>query len=105
MAKVEKQRINILFPASLLAELKEVVPPRERNRFIVQATEKELRRVRLARVIEELREKPAWRDEDHPDLGSIEDVARWLYRVRGTACRGDRGRSLSDTERTEEGHG
>ncbi len=78
------KRINVTFPVSLLEELRRYVPRRERSRFIVQATEKELKRVKLRKVLEDLRREPAWSDEDHPDLMTIEDVNRYVRRLRET---------------------
>jgi hypothetical protein len=48
----------------------------------VEATEEALRRERLRQVIMALREKPAWSDEDHPDLMTVEDVDRYVRRMR-----------------------
>ncbi len=79
-----KKRINVSFPEPLLELLETVVPPRERNAFIVAATEEALRRERLRKVITALREKPAWSDEDHPDLMTVEDVDRYVRRLRET---------------------
>jgi hypothetical protein len=76
------KRINVTFPTSLLEELKRYVPVRERNRFIVEATEKELRRRRLLKALRE--SAGAWRDEDHPDLQTPEDVDRYVRRLRET---------------------
>ncbi len=80
----EKRRINVTFPAALLEQLDDFVPPRRRNRFIVEATERELRRRRLREVLEDLRREPAWKDEDHPDLMTVEDVDRYIRRLRET---------------------
>jgi hypothetical protein len=78
------KRINVTFPISLLEELRRYVPRRERNKFIVEATEKELKRVRLLKILEDLRREPAWSDEDHPDLMTVEDVNRYIRRLRET---------------------
>jgi len=78
------RRINVAFPANMLALLDSIVPPRERNRFIVEATEQSLRRERLGKVLAELRERPAWSDKDHPDLMTAEDVERYVRRLRET---------------------
>jgi hypothetical protein len=74
------KRINVTFPTSLLEELRHTVPRRERNRFIVEATEKELRRTRLLKALRE--SAGAWPDEDHPDLTTVEDVDRYVRRLR-----------------------
>ena len=82
--KKATRRINVTFPADLLALLDSVVPPRERNRFIVEATDRSLRRERLRRVLAKLRERPAWSDEDHPDLMTTEDVEHYIRCLRET---------------------
>jgi hypothetical protein len=84
MAAEATKRINVTFPVSLLEELRRYVPRRERNKFIVEATEKELKRIRLRKVLEDLRREPAWSDEDHPDLMTVEDVNRYIRRLRET---------------------
>lgn len=76
------KRINVTFPTSLLEELSRHIPPRERNRFIVEATEKELRRQRLLLALRE--SAGAWRDEDHPDLETPEDIDGYVRRLRET---------------------
>ncbi len=76
------KRINVTFLLSLLEDLKRHTPRRERNKFIVEATEKELKRKRL---LDALRESAgAWSDEDHPDLMTVEDVDRYVRRLRET---------------------
>jgi len=82
MVAKSSERINVIFPKHLLEELKRFIPPRERNRFIVEATEKELRHARLAAFFDDLRREPAWSDEDHPDLMTVEDVDRYVRRIR-----------------------
>lgn len=84
MSKESTRRINVTFPESLLQELRSYLPRRKRNEFIVKATEKEIKRNKLMKVLEELRRKPAWSDKDHPDLSTIEDVNRYVHRLRGT---------------------
>lgn len=76
------KRINVTFPVPLLEELRRYVPRRERNKFIVEATEKELRRTRLLKALRE--SAGAWSDEDHPDLMTVEDVNRYVRRLRET---------------------
>jgi len=80
MAAEATKRINVTFPVSLL--LRRYVPRRERNRFIVEATEKELKRRRLLKALRD--SAGAWSDEDHPDLMTVEDVNRYIRRLRET---------------------
>lgn len=79
-----KRRINVTFPTSVLELLESMVPPRKRNAFIVEATEEALRRERLKVVLQSLAGGPAWSDEDHPDLMTVEDVDRYVRRLRET---------------------
>ena len=58
------------------------IPARERNRFIVEATEKELKRAQLQGVLNDLRRQPAWEATDHPDLASASDVDHYIRQVR-----------------------
>ena len=82
MTSETTKRINVAFPASLLEEIRRSIPTRQRNRFIVEATEKELRRQRLLKALRE--SAGAWRDEDHPDLQTSEDADRYVRRIRET---------------------
>jgi len=81
MAEASK-RVNVTFPVTLLEELRTYVPRRERNEFILEATEKQ---IRFKKVLEDLRREPAWSDEDHPDLMTVEDVNRYVRQLRETA--------------------
>ncbi len=77
-----RRRINVTFPESLLDLMENLIPPRERNAFIVAATEKALQRARFEAALADLREQPAWSDEDHPDLATPEDVDRYVRQLR-----------------------
>ena len=78
--KTQATRINVALPAALLEEFKATVPPRQRNQFIVELVERELRRLRLLKAWEEA--GGAWSDEDHPDLKTEEDIDRYVRRLR-----------------------
>ena len=78
------RRIDVVFPADVLDRLESAVPFGERDRFIVEATEHLLRQERLKEVLAQLRETPAWSGQDHPDLMSVEDVNRYVRRLRET---------------------
>jgi hypothetical protein len=79
---VLRKRINVSFPEPVLELLEKVVPPRERNGFIVKATEEALRREHLMDALRA--SSGAWSDEDHPDLMTVEDVDRYVRRLRET---------------------
>ena len=78
------RRINVTFPTELLTLLDVVIPSGERNRFIVEATERSLRRERLHKLLIDLRDKPAWSESDHPDLVTTKDVEHYIHRLRET---------------------
>ena len=77
-----QKRINVTFPESVLDLLESVVPARKRNAFIVEATEEALRKERQLTAIQE--SSGAWSDEDHPDLMTVEDIDRYVRRLRET---------------------
>ncbi|MGQ9490982.1 MAG: hypothetical protein ACUVR4_14745 [Anaerolineae bacterium] len=77
-----KERINVTFPKSILESLAALVPPRERNAFIVEATGEALRRRRLLKALRE--SSGAWSDEDHPALMTAEDIDRYVRQLRET---------------------
>ena len=83
MAALETKRISVIFPVKVLEDLRRLVPPRERSRFIAKATEAELKHLRLEKAIRE--SAGAWSDEDHPDLMTVEDVNRYIRRLRETS--------------------
>jgi hypothetical protein len=78
MSTMDTQRINVTFPKELLDDLRKYVPSRERNRLIVEATEREIKRRKFRQVLDAMREEPIWADEDHPDLMTGEDVNRYI---------------------------
>ena len=80
--KKTARRINVTFPTELLTLLDSIVPSRERNRFIVEATERSLRRERLRQALEI--SFGTWSAKDHPDLTTAEDIDQYIRRLRET---------------------
>jgi hypothetical protein len=80
----DKERFNVVFPAEVLKDLRTLVPPRKRGEFVVEATARELRRLRLRALSERLRKEPAWKLEDHPDLATPDDIERWVDQMRAS---------------------
>ena len=50
--------------------------------FPTKATERALQDTQLDRALDTLLEEPAWTDENHPDLMSVEDVDRYVRKLR-----------------------
>lgn len=83
-------RMNVLLPADVARTLREVVPPRKRARFVAEAVERELCRVRLEAALDA--SAGAWLDADHPDLADGPAIDRWIAE----------GRAQLDWDRSEE---
>lgn len=79
-ASSEPVRINVLLPADVARTLLEVIPPRQRSRFVAEAVERELRRVQLEAALDA--SAGAWQDEDHPELADGPAIDRWIAEGR-----------------------
>jgi len=88
-----KERLNLYLPRDLVEDLREHVPARERTNFVAAVLSRELTRLKLAAVI--AASAGAWRDEDHPELSSPEEIEGWIEAGR-TGLNWDR--SLGDEE-------
>jgi hypothetical protein len=85
------QRLNISFPKKVADELSSLVPPGKRSSLVVEATKKELQRIKMLKVLD--RAAGAWTERNHPDLKTIEDVKAWVQDLR----RSDENRSFHNT--------
>ncbi|MBM4427632.1 MAG: hypothetical protein FJ031_10370 [Chloroflexi bacterium] len=65
---------------SLIDELNRIVPFAERQQFVEEVLTRELRRRRLRFALK--KSYGAWKDEDHPELTSYEDVNSWVESIR-----------------------
>jgi hypothetical protein len=83
-------RMNVLLPVEVASDLRARVPPRKRARFIAQAVERELRRLRLETALDA--SAGAWEDSDHPELSDGPAIDRWIAE----------GRAHLDWDRAEE---
>jgi hypothetical protein len=82
---VEKERLNLYLPKALVEELRRVVPARARTQFVIDALDRELHRVRLKEALKA--SYGAWKEEDHPELATPEDIDHWIEEGRKTATR------------------
>lgn len=60
------KQANFLLPEELLDELKRTVSKRQQSKVVAVALRKELKRIKLERVLHT--SFGAWKDEDHPEL-------------------------------------
>jgi len=74
------QRLNISFPKKVADQLSSLIPAGKRSKLVVEATRKELQRIKVLKVLD--RTAGAWTDRNHPDLKKIEDVKAWVRNLR-----------------------
>jgi hypothetical protein len=75
-----KERMNLYITKSLMDDLRHAIPARERTRFVEEILARELRRLKLREAIKN--SYGAWKDEDHPELATFEDVNQWVEEGR-----------------------
>ena len=75
-----KERMNLYITKSIMDDLRRAVPARERTRFVEEMLLRELRRLKLREAIKNA--YGAWKDEDHPELATFEDINRWVEEGR-----------------------
>ena len=73
-------RMNVLLPAEVADDLRARVPPRKRARFVAQAVERELRRLRIETALDV--SAGAWEGADHPELSDGPAIDRWIAEGR-----------------------
>jgi len=76
------QKITVSVPSDLLALMDQHVLPRQRSAFIAEAIKEYLDRIIDLEVFEQT--AGAWKEEDHPDLRTPEDIDRWLTELRNS---------------------
>ena len=72
------KRTHIVIPEQLAAQIDRVVGRRGRSRFLAQAAEKELMRLRQLKALKTV--AGAWKDENHPELK--DGAAAWVAKLR-----------------------
>jgi hypothetical protein len=75
---VNTKRTHIVIPQQLVARIDIIVGKRGRSKFLTQAAEKELMRLRQLKAIEAA--AGCWKDEDHPELKH--GAAKWVDKLR-----------------------
>jgi hypothetical protein len=82
---VLRERMNLYLTKPVADDLRRLVPARERTRFVEEVLERELsRRKRKAAI---MASAGAWKDEDHPDMLTGEDIDRWIEEQRKLGTR------------------
>jgi len=83
-------RINVVLPAEILSKIDAVAGHRQRSRFLAEAAQEKLSRIRFERAAE--RAFGCWTDADHPELAGAADMGAYLGRLRAPADQRVRGR-------------
>ncbi len=85
------ERVNVNLPRPLLDDLRRLVPRSQRSEVIARATARELRRLKLAALLEDLQRNPAWQEQDYPALKDRAAISAEIDRLRsGTIAKKSR---------------
>ena len=74
------RRTNVILPEELVEEVDRVAGKRKRSRFIAEAIEEKLARIKFEAVLAQA--AGAWSDGNHPELKTQKDINRYLERLR-----------------------
>ncbi|MCL5935102.1 MAG: hypothetical protein M1543_01185 [Firmicutes bacterium] len=78
---MENTRITpIRFPVELLSDLDKYVGERQRSRFIIDATKKELFRVKQKKALQSA--VGIFKEGDYPEFATADDVSTWVRKLR-----------------------
>lgn len=76
--KTALRRTHVVIPEGLVSAIDGLVGKRGRSRFLIDAAERELRRLAQVRALEEATGR--WKAEDHPELEA--GAAAWVRSLR-----------------------
>jgi hypothetical protein len=79
-AKNGAKKVTITLPKLVLQRLNEVVPARQRSRFISEVLAERLALEEQVLALEE--SAGAWTEESHPEMQDGAAIDRWLTRLR-----------------------
>lgn len=74
------QKLTISLPVTLAERLRTLVPPRKRSLFIAEAVEEQLALEEQVVALETT--AGIWKDENHPDMQTDEEIDQWLTKLR-----------------------
>lgn len=89
------ERVNINLPKPVLEDLRRYVPRSQRSQVIARATAREVRRIKLVAVLDELGREAAWRATDHPDLSSGTAIDQFFQQRAASWTKSARGKKES----------
>jgi hypothetical protein len=74
------QKLTVSLPIILVERLRALVPLHKRSLFIAEAVEERLALEEQIAAIETA--AGIWKDENHPDMQTGEEIDRWLTKLR-----------------------
>lgn len=80
MAKAATSRVHVVLPTDLLERVDELVGPRGRSQFMAEATDELVRRKRLLKALEDLKDIP--KDFGPPEWDTPEGTSAWVRQLR-----------------------
>ncbi|TAH51912.1 MAG: hypothetical protein EYC68_09025 [Chloroflexota bacterium] len=84
MSMPSLERINVNFPRPVLDDLRRLVPAKRRSEVIARATARELRRLKVASLFENLARNPAWQAEQYPHLSDGMAIDNFVAQLRAS---------------------
>lgn len=75
-----QKRTHVFLPEGLVADIDHFVGKGKRSSFITEIVEREVKRQKLLRAIDEAR--GCWKDEDHPELKDGSEA--WVKQLRSS---------------------
>lgn len=81
--RTASHRTHVVIPQEVVTAIDAVVGARGRSRFLVEAAERELRRLAQSKALE--RAAGAWKREDHPELEK--GATAWVKSLRSEGDR------------------
>ena len=79
-ANNETRKVTITLPKLVLERMNELVPARQRSRFVSEALTERLALEEQVLALEE--SAGAWTEEGHPEMKDGAAIDRWLTRLR-----------------------
>ena len=70
----------IRFPLDLLSDLDKHVGERQKSKFIIEATKKELLKLKQKKALQSA--SGIFIDRDYPEFADAEDVSSWVRKIR-----------------------